>query len=241
MEENFNTVECKNEKHGFLKWLDNFWYHYKWHSIIALFLVFTVTVCSLQMCSKQSYDIHVLYAGSHAFQRQGVDGDMPEYNKAKSTLSRFVSDYDGDGNVNVSLRDLFLPTAEQMEKFTEGEYQRTYEDRTNLGTLMTSSDYYLCFLSASVYESYKDPQRLMNLKALYPELDEEVFYDNTGLAIKLSSVGISTLSGFTELPSDTVICLRSTNFSSHLDRKSNEKNYNRAEETLRKILSFKAV
>ena len=32
--------------------LSNFWYYYKWHTIVALFIVFVVTVCTLQTCSK---------------------------------------------------------------------------------------------------------------------------------------------------------------------------------------------
>ena len=28
---------------------ENFWYHYKWHSIVALFLVITLVICALQL------------------------------------------------------------------------------------------------------------------------------------------------------------------------------------------------
>ncbi len=240
MEENLNTGETKNLKNGFLTWLDNFWYHYKWHSLIALFLVFTVTICTLQMCDKESYDIQILYAGSHAFSRQSEDADTPEYFKAKSSLSRFVKDYDGDGEKNVSFRDLFIPRTDDMNDLSESEYRRAYDDRTNLGTIMVSGDYYLCFLSAEVYENYKGTGRLMNLRALYSETSDIQYYDDTGEAIYLCSTGFSSLSGFSELPSDTLIVLRSVNFSSHLNKKSNQKAYDRAEETLIKILSYSA-
>ena len=240
MSEKFNTDMGKEPKSGFLAWLDNFWYHYKWHSIISLFLVFTISVCTLQMCSKESYDIHILYAGSHAFSRQSVDGDVPEYYKTKSTVSRFASDFDGNGEVNVSLRDLFLPTTEQMKDLGESEYQRAYEDRTNITTIMASSDYFLMFLSPEVYESYKDERRFMNIAVLCPELPESAFYGEGGMALKLSSLDASDVSGLSSLPSDTVICLRSTNFSSHLNKKSNKEAYERAEKTLLKLIEYSA-
>lgn len=238
MDEKLNTGNTSRDKKRFFVWLDNFWYHYKWHSLIALFLVFTVTVCTLQMCSKESYDIHILYAGSHAFSRQSTDGDTPEYVKAKRTLSNFVSDYDGNGEVNISFRDLFVPDNDKMSELSEAQYSRAFEDRNNLGTLMVSGNHYLCFISAEVYENYKDTGRLVNIKALLPNMTNLKYYDDTGMAIRLSNTDFASLSGFSSLPSDTLICLRSVNFSTHLNKKSNQKAYLRAEETLIKILSY---
>ena len=28
-----------------LRWWDNYWYHYKWHTIIGLFFVFVIVFC----------------------------------------------------------------------------------------------------------------------------------------------------------------------------------------------------
>ena len=238
MEEKINTGESQGSKMGFLAWLDNFWSHYKWHSLIAMFVVFMVVVCTLQMCDKESYDIHILYAGGHAFSRQSTDADIPEYVKARQSLSKFVSDYDGDGSVKVSFRDLFVPDKDGMSDLAESEYARAYEDRTNLGTLMVSGDHYLCFVSAEVYENYKGTGRLMNLKALLGDSKDVEYYDEIGEGIRLSSTPFSSLSGFSELPEDTVIVLRSMNFSTHLNKKSNQKAYDKAEETLIKILNY---
>ena len=238
MGEKLNTGDPVIVKSGFFAWLDNFWYHYKWHSLIALFLVFAITVCTLQMCDKESYDIHILYAGNHAFARQSTDADAPEYFKARQSLARFASDYDGDGEVKVSLRDLFIPDKDSMSDLSEIEYSRASEDRTNLVTLMVSGDHYLCFVSSEVYENYKGTGRLMNIKALVGDGMALQYFDDTGEGVYLSSTAFSSLSGFSSLPEDTLIVLRSTNFSTHLNKSSNEKSYKRAEKTLLKILSY---
>ena len=93
-------------------------------------------------------------------------------------------------------------------------------------------------LMSEVYENYKGTGRLMNLKSLVGDTAELQYYDESGEGIYLSSTDFSTLSGFSELPSDTLIVLRSVNFSTHLNKKSNQKAYDKAEETLLKILNY---
>ena len=48
----------------FLKWLDNFWYHHKWKTIISLFLIVVLTVCIAQLVEKEDYDACVMYVGA---------------------------------------------------------------------------------------------------------------------------------------------------------------------------------
>lgn len=226
------------KKGKFLTWLDNFWYHYKWHTLIAVFLIFTVTVCTVQMCTKESYDMHILYAGGHSFTRTSEDGDYPEYTKAKTTLKSFISDYDDNGEVEFSFRDLFIPDQDDMKDMSEAEYQLAYNDREAMKTLFLSSDYYLCFISAEVYEGYTRPEALSVLTDFAPQNNSFKYYKDTPYAIYLNSTGFSKLSGFSKLPEDTLIVLRSTSGSSPLNKDSNEKQYKRAEETLIKILNY---
>ena len=56
--------------------VENYWYHYKWHTLIALFIVITLSVCILQLCQKNSYDVYVLYAGGGELERTSDDGDF---------------------------------------------------------------------------------------------------------------------------------------------------------------------
>ena len=44
-------------KSPFLKKFENFMYHYKWHTVAALLIIFAVIVCTVQMCSRESGDI----------------------------------------------------------------------------------------------------------------------------------------------------------------------------------------
>ncbi len=236
--EKLDTGGVSIKKGRFLTWLDNFWYHYKWHSLIAAFLIFTVTVCTVQMCQKESYDMHILYAGGHSFTRSSEDGDYPEYTKAKTTLKSFVSDYDDNGEVEFSLRDLFIPNQEDMKGMSESQFQLAYNDREAMKTIMVSGDYYLCFVSVEVYKGYTRPEALRNLTEYVEDGVNVRYYEDSPYAIYLNSTKFSTLSGFSELPNDTLIVLRSLSGSAPMSKSSNKKQFERAEQTLIKILNY---
>ncbi|MBR5314827.1 MAG: hypothetical protein IKU45_05400, partial [Clostridia bacterium] len=56
-----------------LKWLDNFWYHYKWHVIIGLFVIVFLVVAIGQMIDKDKVDAYVMYAGPTSFMPSEID------------------------------------------------------------------------------------------------------------------------------------------------------------------------
>ena len=64
MSENEKIAGAEIKVQGrFLKWLDNYWYHYKWVTIVVAFFIIVFSVCTLQMCSKEKNDLIIVYAG----------------------------------------------------------------------------------------------------------------------------------------------------------------------------------
>ena len=51
------------EKGKFLKWLDNYWYHYKWHTIIVSFFLIIGAISITQLFGRVSYDAYLMYVG----------------------------------------------------------------------------------------------------------------------------------------------------------------------------------
>ena len=49
----------------FLRWLDNFWYHYKWHTIIISFFVIMALFTFGQCTKRETGDLTVAYAGGY--------------------------------------------------------------------------------------------------------------------------------------------------------------------------------
>lgn len=93
----------------FTRWAENFWYHYKWHTIAAMFVLFAVVVCSVQMCSKEEADVNVLYAGFYSFEQQD---STP---LAQAVASLLPKDYNGDGRKEVSVASLLVYSTEQIQ------------------------------------------------------------------------------------------------------------------------------
>ncbi len=154
MEENTYSSMTAKEK------LSNFWYYHKWHTVVALFLIFTLVICSVQMCNKTSYDIHIMYAGPHEFKRTSSGGDIPPYAEALSSLKRLAGDYNGDGETNVDFLDLYLLTSKEMQNFDsvpdkQLNYALLQENKEEFSNNLMYSDYYVCLLSTAIYEEYK--------------------------------------------------------------------------------------
>ena len=226
--------------------VENFWYHYKWHTIIAIFLIIAVTVSTLQMCAKVDFDTYIMYAGAEEIDRKSEDGDVSEYTAVLSSLKRVVSDYNEDKEITVSFKNLFVPSEEELEQIlaefpnAQINYSLLEEDNRILLENMRYSDYYICFISKSVYEKYKT----MDGVEIFAPLSQYVDADNvpeyySESAILLSSVGFYSLPGISDLPADTLICLRRVSaFASKTNGKRAKSEFKNAEEIITKILNY---
>ena len=227
-------------KSPFLSWLDNFWYHYKWQTLIALFLVFAILVCSVQMCKREDYDVFVMYAGAHDVERKS--SSVSEYEKVVRHLTDICRDYDEDGRVAPSFLSLFLPSNEEIEEInaTEGYEVNTAVVADNAEIFRTNivySDYYLCLLSPSVYETYRvisGVEMFVPLASYVGEREVEYYAAD---AVLLSSTAFGKQIGFESFPPDTLVCLRILTDLQGKKRDSVEK-YERAEDMIRNLFAY---
>ena len=60
-------AEFHYEQSPFLKWLDNYWYHYKWPTIIISFFAIVLIVVIAQMVNRPKYDIVILLCKNYHF------------------------------------------------------------------------------------------------------------------------------------------------------------------------------
>ena len=226
--------------------LDNFWYHYKWHTIITLFVVFVISVCTVQCASNVRYDIQILYAGNHAFGRTSQDGGYSEYMETVSSLAEFAKDYDENGETNVSFLDLYLLTKEEVAEIENNNgsvsISLLQENTTTLNTTLGTSDYYVCFLSERLFKQYSEGEknhgrfaRIADYAADGKEYDLVSEY-----GIRLSSLDAKDLPGISSLDAeDTIVCIRKIGAMSSIFSKSeSEKQFARSEDFLRALLAY---
>lgn len=248
MEEKNEKLEAGDVKIKFRlpEKLDNFWYHYKWHTIASLLGVFILTILLLQTCSRTPIDSYILYAGPHEIKHTSKDGNMSAYSATVSALKRVTDDYDGDGAMNISLLNLFVINSKEAgelvtpESGLEVNYTLVAEDTKRLEQTLMFGEYYVCFLSERLFlENEKKTEGV-----LFAPLDDYItdggeYEYASERGIYLKSLPFGNLPYISDLPDDTVVCLRRlSEVSSHFGKKENEELFRRGEDIITKILSY---
>ena len=231
------------------KKLENFWYHYKWHTIAVLVVIFIGVLLIAQMCSRTSFDSHILYAGYHEIKKTSSDGDTAPYAKILGELESIASDVDGDGERNVNFLNLFVINEEEASKLLadnrDFEVNETLvrEDTSVFNHDIVYGDYYLCFLSERLYLEYEARYegKLFSDLSKYTDGLECEFVSDAKTGIYLSSLKIYEKPAISRLPDDTVVVLRRiSEFAGSVNKKSNQKKFAMGETMLKNILAYGA-
>ncbi|MBE6634853.1 MAG: hypothetical protein E7617_01455 [Ruminococcaceae bacterium] len=223
MNENEKYTDSPEPKSRFFAWLDNFWYHYKWHTIAALFIVFVLVLCIMQTCSRPNYDIHVMYAGGTDISRAESGGES-EFRELTKAYQRFVSDFDGDGERRVNLSALFIPSKEDIKEIesrhdgTEVNYALIEDNKEIFRQSIVFGDYYIIILSESLFiECTKNESNnpFANIRDYLPDnakiaeaAGDEGYLLAGECGVYLSSTPLYDNPGFSSLGSDSIIAIR---------------------------------
>ena len=239
----------------FGKWFENFWYHYKWHTIITLFVVIVVTICTLQICRREKYDVHILYAGSENVLSGSSETFDSDFQTLHKSINEAVEDFDGNGKISSTLEALYMLSdaerlaieAELEDKKANGEgsyelnYTQLSENNATFRDRITYSDVYVFLISEPLYKTYQttaeDTPMFASLKGLVGDGVTVEFLDDS--AVYLHSTEFGKLPGLCELPENTLITLRSRSaLSSHYNKKSADKHYENAEAVVKNMLNY---
>ncbi len=78
--------------------LQNYWYHFKWHTIGAIALIAVITTMCVQCATREKYDfIAVIFTNSYI--------ETGRMDKIEEYLEQYATDIDGDGKVSVRVVD----------------------------------------------------------------------------------------------------------------------------------------
>ncbi|MCI8590709.1 MAG: hypothetical protein HFE77_08415 [Clostridiales bacterium] len=222
------------------KWFENYWYHYKWRTLIVAFFVVIFTVCVVQMLQKKSYDAYILYSGPKVFSSE-------QETALTNALRYVVSDYDQNGEINLCLTKLIMMSEEELEEAkaqaeAEGStlaynYDTRQRTKDQLGMEMMTGNSYLCFLSEFIYQEYKDHDRfaaLADVLGYHPEDADDAF------SIKLANTayGAYFSDAFSCMGENVIVCIRQPNVVDKYAKDAMDEYQNNVE-ILKKIIEFK--
>lgn len=228
------------------KKLENFWYHYKWTTIVVAFFVLLLGIGIVQMISKEDYDAQVLYAGpSVTLIEQGAD------DRISSAFSRLLSDdHNGDGKKNILLHSYTVISDEQLAERQEEakkENDSVYYDPSlrknaisNISSLMATGEVAICLFDPYVYGVFDDQEGFAPLSEILGYTPEGA-QDEYTIRLKDTEFG-SYFSCFDALPDDTLLCIRKEPYAMGFmsSKKQLQENYAYSCELFRAIMAFQS-
>ena len=227
----------------FLKWLDNFWYHYKWPVIIVAFFLIVSLICFAQCATKNVGDVTLAYAGNYTMNEEErarvievfeavapektVDGKRQQTEVMLATFSVHPEEElrpkftDAQGNV-----DLYaLNSAKHLSN----------ENLSNFGTYAMTGEAGVWLVSEYVFEQRNLGEVAVPLSELFEESPTGAYRD---CAIRLGDTALyQYYDALKVLPADTLIVFpRSYVWGAS----SNEATYEEFKELYYAIVNFRA-
>lgn len=218
----------------FITWLDNYWYHYKWHTLFALFGIAVVLVCVFQMRERVEYDFSTLYAGKYIVSRD-------EQEKMQKSLSALATSGEFP-NPKVNMTAYYLMTSQQLADLraeNEGHLINTNLLTQNSETFrneILSGSIILYFMDEALFlETGPEEAGFVALREYVPDLANEVLCGEYG--VYLRDTALAAMPGFSSLPDDTVVAVRGPISLSNVFRQEEAKeNHRRYEALFRRLM-----
>lgn len=222
------------------KWLENYWYHYKWTTIVVAFFVIVLGIGIFQMATKEEYDLDVLYTGPEMLT---VEEKRDLANAFSSVMSK---DFNEDGTKSVLINDITILSDEQIaekEAEAKAESDSLYYDYSNredaisrVSTLISTGETVICLMDEYMYEKYASQNAFQKLEDVLGEKPEYAIDD---CAVYLSDTPFGKyFSACMALPADTILCVRKPSVISNGNKSKAEEHYDFAVETFRALFEF---
>lgn len=212
---------------NFKKWFENYWYHYKWMTIIVVFFLIAGSVCLVQCSSKSAYDMYALYAGPTY-----IGGDQ------STRLRDAINDYMDTDKQNVCINSFVYVSEAKKDEYTQGDAY--VNDGINM---QQTSDFFDFLYTASFNMLILDSELYSIIKKdeiLTPISDISDIANNKsadGYSIKLSDTSLpDKYSIFKEMPEDTILCFRKHVLMQNLAQKNSRDSYDYQKEIFKKII-----
>ncbi len=197
----------------FLKWLDNFWYHYKWPVIIVAFFVVVGLICFVQCATKEVGDVTLAYAGSYTMNEdernrvievfeavapeKTVDGKRQPTSVIMTTFSVTPEE---------ELRPLYTDAQGNIDLYAfESAKHLSNENLSTFGTYTMTGEAGVWLVSEYVFEQRNLREVAVPLSELF---ETEPVGARHGCAIRLGDTALyQYYDALKVLPADTLILL----------------------------------
>lgn len=174
------------------KWLENYWYHYKWATIISAFFITVAVICIVQIASKKNYNIYIRYVGDSV-----ITGT--QYDDMTGALEKIVS---GDKKDSVN----FAQVAYISDEDNPYKNEKNAVARETLSSMLVQP-YYIYIMDLTAYNDYKDSGVFAPLSSIFEEDITDISYDEYALYLSKTEF-LKNAPGMEWVEEDTVIVIK---------------------------------
>lgn len=176
---------------GFVKNIENIWYHYKYVILISLAALIMISVAMTQYLTKKTPDIYVYHIATSGLTAASQD-DFRE------SMKLIAEDYNGDGTVMVEFKEeVYIPN-----EVRTNTNELTVSERFNLELAL--GDCVIYIMDKSFYLGNRD--YMCNLKDVLGYLPENAYDER---AVMLSDLPAYTrVPGLQDFDPESYLCLR---------------------------------
>lgn len=174
------------------KWLENYWYHYKWATIISAFFITVAVICIVQIASKKNYNIYIRYVGDSV-----ITGT--QYDDMTGALEKIVS---GDKKDSVN----FAQVAYISDDDNPYKNEKNAVARETLSSMLVQP-YYIYIMDMTAYNDYKDSGVFAPLSNIFEEDVTDISYDEYALYLSKTEF-LKNAPGMEWVEEDTVIVIK---------------------------------
>ena len=149
------------------KKIDNFWYYYKIHVLVVVFILFVAGVFIKDIVTKVDYDYSVAFVTEEMMTNE-------EISSIQSVFEREAEDLNGDGEIHVEVQNYTIPQGDSADP------QLVAAGQTKLTVDIQDGTSMIFFLSPGCYESYKDSGVLPADESEYIKFSDCTGYEEAG-------------------------------------------------------------
>ena len=202
-----NNIDLTSES-KLLRWWDNYWYHYKWHTIIVGFFVFLALFLGFGQVKSPKADTVVTYCGPFAF-------TSAETEALRDALGRIMpKDFDENGDKYTEIVRYQVYSEQEMEAEKEllgetGTINLSYNAKqlSDFNSFMSFGESSIYFLSEYMY-GYVKANKSGVLKPLSDVLGEVPAGAYDEYAVRLKDTAYYQFEpALRVFPEDTLVCM----------------------------------
>ena len=184
-------MESFEKPKGFVKNIENIWYHYKYVILISLAALIMICVGMFQMFSRKKPDVFIYHASTRGLAIASQESFI-------GAMKSVAKDYNGDGEVVVDFKeDIYIPNEVKMNE--------------NAMTATESFNHELAYGECLIYIMDKsffngNKQYMTDLAAVLDEVPDFAV-DGKGILLK-DLPGYNKIAGLSDFEEESYICLR---------------------------------